>query len=268
MLAAVEKMRLLLVKYYERTEVPSVYIDGMILNPRTKMIIFEEESWSDINAAEYQAQSRQRFQVEYELSGTTDTGPSTSSRSQSLNGKRSASNYSNDQEYRASLVARSSKRRRNDFDRYIEIPNDPGILSCLGWWRQNEHSYPDLAMMARDTLAVPASGCLVERQFSISGRMAIWQRNRLSALTISNAMMYKAALTKTRRPLREQVPLEDDVDTESLAVAEKEGTIPEEWIQDWWLKKVGKLPVGQEMIDGMFGARLANSEEEKEDLYG
>ena len=44
MLAAVEKMRLLLVKHYERTEVPSVYIDGMILNPRTKMIIFEENS--------------------------------------------------------------------------------------------------------------------------------------------------------------------------------------------------------------------------------
>ena len=44
MLTAVEKIRLLLVKYYERTEVPSVYIDGMILNPRTKMIIFEENS--------------------------------------------------------------------------------------------------------------------------------------------------------------------------------------------------------------------------------
>ena len=80
-------------------------------------------------------------------------------------------------------------------------------------------------------------------------------------------MMYKAALTKTRRPLREQVPLEDDADSESLPVPEKEGTILEEWVQDWWLKKVDKLLVRQEMIDGMFGGRLANGEEE-EDLYG
>jgi hypothetical protein len=95
-LTAVEKMRLLLVKYYERMEVPSVYIDEMILNPRMKMIIFEEDSWSDINAAEYQAQSRQQFQVEYELSSTTDTGTTTFSESSSVNNrKRSASNYFN-----------------------------------------------------------------------------------------------------------------------------------------------------------------------------
>jgi hypothetical protein len=121
-------------------------------------------------------------------------------------------------------------------------------------------------MMARDMLAVPTSGCLIERQFSISGRMAIWQRNKLSALTISNSMMYKATLTKTRRLLRKQVPLEDDADSESLPVPEKEGTIPEEWVQDWWLKKVDKLPVRQKMIEGMFGARLVNEKKEK-DLY-
>jgi len=73
----------------------------MILNPRTKMIIFEEDSWSDINAAEYQAQSCQRFQSEYEFSiATTNTGTTTTSESPSLSlGKCSASNYSNDQEY-------------------------------------------------------------------------------------------------------------------------------------------------------------------------
>ena len=40
-------------KYYTKTSFPTVYSDGMILNPRMKLIIFEEESWVDINAEEY-----------------------------------------------------------------------------------------------------------------------------------------------------------------------------------------------------------------------
>jgi hypothetical protein len=39
--------------------------------------------------------------------------------------------------------------------------------------------------------AVPPSGSGVERQFSIAGRVATWQRNKLSAETISRIMMYK-----------------------------------------------------------------------------
>jgi hypothetical protein len=88
--------------------------------------------------------------------------------------------YIVDPDFQAALTKRSKKHHKNDYDRYIEVPNDPSIKSSLGWWKENQKLYPDLAYMARDVLAVPASGCAVERQFSISGRMAIWQRNRLS----------------------------------------------------------------------------------------
>src|SRR5579859_3216483 len=36
----------------------------------------------------------------------------------------------------------------------------------LGWWGENHRLYPELALMVRDVLAIPASGCEVERQFS------------------------------------------------------------------------------------------------------
>jgi hypothetical protein len=37
-------------KYYSRTEIQIVFVDAMILNPHTKLVIAEEESWSDVNA--------------------------------------------------------------------------------------------------------------------------------------------------------------------------------------------------------------------------
>jgi hypothetical protein len=84
-------------------------------------------------------------------------------------------------------------------------------------------------------LAVPASDCAVERQFSISGRMTVWQRSRLSPNVISDAMIYKAAITHTRCPLRVERDNVDDIDR--LPVPKSGGTIPEEWINGWWLNK-------------------------------
>jgi len=169
--------------------------------------------------------------------------------------------FPNDPEFQRSLAARSSKRRQSDYDKYIEIPNDPSIPSALVWWRDNHKLYPDMGKMARDVLAVPASGCAVERQFSVSGRMAIWQRNRLSPKIISDSMIYKSALAKTRRPLCSKLDIVDDIDI--LPIDEHEATVPEEWTQGWWLKKLGKNSIGENII-GMF---QMNGYEE-EDIYG
>ena len=111
------------------------------------------------------------------------------------------------------------------------------------WWRENHKLYLNMGKMARDVLAVPASGCAVERQFSISGRITIWQRNRLSPKIISDSMIYKGALAKIRCPLRVELEHVDDIDV--LPVDACEGTIPEEWTQGWWLKNLGKQVRGR-----------------------
>ena len=175
--------------------------------------------------------------------------------------KRSAAHLV-DPEYHQVLLNRSSKRRRNDFDRYIEIPNDPDIASSLHWWRHNDQQFSDLGRMARDVLPVPASGCAVERQFSISGRITVWQRNRLSSRVISDSMIYKAALSHTRCPLLVELDHIDDVD--QLPIEEKDGTIPDEWVTGWWLKKLERgLPSAP--ITNMMGPSV---DEDDEDLYG
>jgi hypothetical protein len=218
-LKAIGEMEVILKKYYQKTAFPTAYADGMILDPRSKLIIFGDPSWADASTEEYSNACRRRFVEMYDTSNATaastasayTVAASTSAAaSGARNKKRPASQI--DPEYRQALLSRLSKRRRNDYDRFIEIPNDPNIPSGIGWWRDHYRQYPALALMARDVLAVPASGCAVERQFSISGRMTVWQRNRLSPRVISNAMIFKAALTHTRYPLHAELDNVDDID--------------------------------------------------------
>ena len=115
-----------------------------------------------------------------------------------------------------------------------------------------------------DVLAVPASGCAVECQFSISGRMTIWQRNRLSPEIISDFMVYKGALANTHCPLHGELDNVDDIDI--LPVDEYVGTVLDEWIQNRWLKNLGKKSILGVDILGMYG--LDESEDDDEDIYG
>ena len=48
--------------------------------------------------------------------------------------------------------------------------------------------------MARDVLAIPASGCSMERLFNISGYIVNWQCARLQDSIILDSVMYKIAL--------------------------------------------------------------------------
>jgi hypothetical protein len=89
---------------------------------------------------------------------------------------------------------------------------------CLNGGGEIKVSFPDLVKMARNTLAVPASGCSVERLFSVSGRIATWQRSRLRDATISDLMMYKAAMN-----LKE---IAQELGEEELVVLEMLGKIP------------------------------------------
>ena len=265
LLQTLQKMKDTLSKYYSRTGLQTAYINAMILNPRTKLVIGEEESWEDVDVDGYRLASRRRFVDEYDKQGeNTESTPNPSTIQRPSTSKHPRTSIAGDEAYVEALFNRSAKRRRNDFDRYIAVPNDPGIVDSLSWWRENRVNYPNLALMARDALSVPVSGCTIERVFSISGRIAIWQRNRLSADTISRIMMYKYAMTKSSNPLCVDEPLRDE-DAESYPVSEKEGHVPEEWIESWWWTKLDKLAVRPPPAE-----TLSSSEEsdDEEDLYG
>ena len=234
-LAAMEKT---LQEYYTATKFPTIYGDAMILNPRCKLSIFETETWMDENADQYKGGCRRRFLYEYSGSATRTSSNAPPEHQQN---KRSASNE--DLEFQALLASHAAKRRQNEFDRYIEITNDTSITSSLSWWKANAVLYPDLSKMSRDVLATPASGCAVERVFSVSGRIATWQRNRLSAETISNLMTFKYGLKRTWAK-----PDSMAGEAEEFPVPEQLGMIPLEWEDKWWVEKV-KRPVRQEILN-------------------
>ena len=48
-------------KYYEKTPFLTIYGDALILNPRAKLTIFDEETWKDTSAEEYSSACRKRF---------------------------------------------------------------------------------------------------------------------------------------------------------------------------------------------------------------
>ena len=300
MLHGIEKMETVLKKYYSKTELPTVYSDGMILNPRCKLVFFEDESWEPQDRDKYSQGCRRRFIMHYhQTSGSSSSAQTTSSTSAATSSISNATTtrsslhpqvvvtkrpidhhaYIVDPDFDAALWKRSKPNTKNDYDRYIEVPNDPSIRSGLAWWKENGMLYPNLARMARDVLAVPASGCAVERQFSISGRMAIWQRNRLSPKVITDSMIYKSALANSRWPLgSESKKAVDDIDV--LPVDEKVGHVPEEWTAQWWrlnlgpaitedmtrLYGSGEEELGQSASDNEVDEEADASDEE--DLYG
>ena len=61
MLTSLEEMENTLKTYYSRTQLSQVYGDAMILNPRCKLAIFEEESWEDEDPEKYISACRHRF---------------------------------------------------------------------------------------------------------------------------------------------------------------------------------------------------------------
>jgi len=72
-------------------------------------------------------------------------------------------------------------------------------------------------------------------------------------------MIYKAAVARQGEPLpNAQVNGADD-----LLIEERIGTIPREWMQNWWLEKLERIEASAETLD-MFG--MGDDEVNGEDL--
>jgi hypothetical protein len=88
----------------------------------------------------------------------------------------------------------ASRVTHNEYDRYLTTESPTG--TTLESWKQLQPAYPRLALMARDTFAVPATGAGVERQFSKSGRIDTWARNRMNPGTLCESMKFNDYLRR------------------------------------------------------------------------
>jgi hAT family C-terminal dimerisation region len=209
----------------------------MILGPRCKPSIFGEKTWSDTDPEPYAQGYRRRFELDHIPTGSATANPS------SFHGIKPPASDEDD-EFLALLAERAAQRSDvHDYDRYANLPNNPTIKSALGWWRGSQGWFPDLAKMARDTSAVPASCCSMERMFSVSGRIAAWQRSHLrDSILGSDLMMYKAAMNLTDAAPK--------LGEEDLPVPEMLGKIPAvEREQEWWKRKLRRTKVRSEILE-------------------
>lgn len=94
--------------------------------------------------------------------------------------------------------------------------------------------------MARDVLAVPATGAGVERQFSKSGKVETKLRARINPVTTCETMMYKDMLARRNRDLTVSLStvsasIGEDVENEEVP--------PEEWRADWFRVRKNKTRI-------------------------
>lgn len=252
--SAIKKLRF----YHDKTtSLSHIYADAMILNPRVKLSYFNnlDEEWGGKDAATYLSETRDRYQNDYVLeSGALITSQTLSESdletSQSQGQKRSAGSAfvddDGDDEYEAHLTKRAKELcgSESEFDVYVSNPNGNSKLrDSLSYWRDNPSKFPTLRRMAKDVLAVPPSGSAVEREFSVSGRIATWQRNRLSAQRICDAMIYKAALKRQGKLMKDQPVVEaEQMEEEETADSTNDGSdILPEWSTKWWISKTSSL---------------------------
>ena len=245
LLTAIDAALGVLRNYYHKTTMPFVYADAMILNPRVKLSIFNTDSWSDEDPEDYKSACRRRFTDEYLGVNAIIQNEDTSTTASTSTSTGDDPEY---EEYRRKRIKRSHISE-SEFDVYMANPNPvPGVDDPFVWWKANETRFPNLSRMAKDYLAVPPSGCAVEREFSVSGRIATWQRNRLSAQRISESMIYKSYL-KREGLWKENGGVngdELDEDEDRWVDMEEEtelnGVIPQEWSDGWWKAKIHETP--------------------------
>jgi hypothetical protein len=257
LLEAIEEAYEKLKEYYSLTckEETHIYSDAMILNPRGKLEIFKSVSWSSEDPKRYVKALQQRFEERYCVGeGLDDELPTVIGEKRDLS---TAFDSDSESEFGNAINRRSTQQQKplitgpDELSQYLDegpVAYDKvPIRKVLHWWKKNASRFPTLSKMARDVLAVPASGCMIEREFSISGRIETWQRNRLSPKRISDVMMYKGALKFTGKweaPSEDEEDdwedIDDEVDEAECTSKQVEEGIPPEWAGQWWKQNVIK----------------------------
>ena len=175
---AIDQMWTKLQKYYDKTDKPFAYVDATLLHPGLKKKFMKKAGYASDTIETYVKKAEKRFQMEYDMTQRAPHGHRPIQRGKRRRPSTSDSDSSDGMEY-------------NEFTSYMQIKRDSTITDAIEWWKGSHSMYPRLSKMARDVLAVPATGAGVEREFSIAGRVVTKQRNQLSPSTIQDLMQYK-----------------------------------------------------------------------------
>lgn len=77
----------------------------------------------------------------------------------------------------------------DELDKYLAQPPVPMDCDVVAWWRVFRHQAPNLAKMARQFLATPATSAGVERLFSAAGLTHSDLAGRMKDTTLGNRLL-------------------------------------------------------------------------------
>jgi hypothetical protein len=174
-------------KYYDFMDGLDIYYIALILNPRYKTRLLEQELREDANSIVQYIKDvlHQEYPPITSLQSTTSLELP---RHQTL-------------EARLLSKIREPSTSRSDIDRYFSNPiaqipedsiRDPNWL--FKWWKIHKDEYPRMASAARDYLAIPASEVSVERVFSTGRDMIGIRRYSLSPSTMRQLQLLRSSL--------------------------------------------------------------------------
>lgn len=162
-----------LIKYYNLTN--WIYGVVLILDPRHKLESFDKTPWGkSLKDASYKL-FEEILRTDYNEDNLQES---------SNNEEPVDSNSDSDEEYNKQMKllygSRKKEEWRTELSNYLSIERASMDEDILEWWSTNAKSFPRLARMARDYLAICASSVPSERLFSKAGLIIRKHRSRLS----------------------------------------------------------------------------------------
>ena len=153
--------------------------------------------------------------------------------------RKNGSDHMADYYYNTLMKDSGTEEERDEFELYMNQPATSFTTdeTPLQFWKRNENLYPHLALFARDSLGVPATGAGVERLFSESGKIDTPERNRMLGKTMTAYMQVR------HRYKREYMAIEDEDIPKEMSDME-EDDIDTEFIKEWLanLRRNDELP--------------------------
>jgi hypothetical protein len=171
--------------YYSNADGPrgQIYNWATVLNPSQRLAVYKTASFNPKLHDEYNDDFLSGYGRMYsQLDQPEERSPSPPVSAARLSFTALAASRVRSKSSRTSCQPQLNEYPRSD----LTDDDDP-----LAFWRSREESFPGLAQMAKDVLAVPIAGVGVEHLFSIARRICSYQRHQLGADTIRKMMIVR-----------------------------------------------------------------------------